>query len=302
MEKDGVAAGQPILLFKLMRILARVMCVTLLVGCSSVQLPAQQSEADRKLLDDIRAKAERGDADFQCEVGFCYANGKGVATNYVEAVKWYRKAAEQNHATAQNNLGLCYANGQGVATNYVEAAKWIGRAAEQGFAEAQFNLGVCYHDGQGVATNYVEAVKWYRKAAEQCLVEAQVSLGYCYAHGQGVAKDEVEGFKWYRKAAESGEACGLNAWAWLLATSENSAIRDGPKAVGLAEKAVAATSRKEPTHLGTLAAAFAEAGQFEQAVKAQQEAIALLQTEAEKNDYRTRLKLYETKVPYRAKD
>ena len=34
----------------------------------------------------------------------------------------------------------------------------------------------------------------------------------------------------------------------------------------------------------------------------EQEALARLQTEAAKNDYRTRLKLYEAKVPYRAKN
>ena len=69
-----------------------------------------------------------------------------------------------------------------------------------------------------------------------------------------------------------------------------------------AEKAVAATDRKTPRNLGTLAAAYAETGPFEKAVSTQQEAIALLQTEEEKNDYRSRLKLYEAKEPYRAKD
>ena len=53
-----------------------------------------------------------------------------------------------------------------------------------------------------------------------------------------------------------------------------------------AEKAVAATNRKTPADLDTLAAAYAEAGQFEKAVSTQQEAIALLQTEAEKDDYK----------------
>ncbi len=90
-----------------------------------------------------------------------------MATDYVEAVKWFRKAAEQNYAEAQNNLGACYATGQGVAKDYVEAVKWYRKAAEQNFAPAQYNLGVCYATGRGVATNYVEAVKWYRKAAEQ---------------------------------------------------------------------------------------------------------------------------------------
>ena len=39
----------------------------------------------------------------------------GVATNYAEAVKWYRKAAEQNHAEAQYNLGWIYYEGKGVS-------------------------------------------------------------------------------------------------------------------------------------------------------------------------------------------
>jgi hypothetical protein len=43
----------------------------------------------------------------------------------VEAVKWYRKAAEQNYAGAQFNLGFCYANGQGVAKDNVEGYKWF---------------------------------------------------------------------------------------------------------------------------------------------------------------------------------
>ena len=94
----------------------------------------------------------------------------------------------------------------------------------------------------------------------------------------------------------------MNALVWTLATSVNSAIRDGSNAVVFAEKAVAATSRKIPASLDTLAAAYAEAGQFEKAIATQQEAIALLQTEAEKADYKTRLKVFEAHMPYRVKD
>ena len=68
------------------------------------QSPAQQSEADRKLLADLRAKAEKGDAQSQYELGTAFDKGSlGVAKNEAEAVKWFRKAAEQNDAQA-----LCY--------------------------------------------------------------------------------------------------------------------------------------------------------------------------------------------------
>ena len=64
--------------------------------------------------------------------------------DYDKALKWYRKAAEQGLATAQCNLGWCYDNGRGVTQNYAEAAKWYRKAAEQGYAHAQFNLGYYY--------------------------------------------------------------------------------------------------------------------------------------------------------------
>jgi len=270
---------------------------------SNFQLPAQQREADPKLLAAIRAKAEKGDAQSQYELGGVFSLGSmGVAKDEGEAVKWYRKAAKQNYAPAQNELGLYYAKGLGVVKDEVEAVNWFRKAAKQNYALSQVNLGGCYAIGRGVAQDYMEAVKWYRKAADQNLAEAQTRLGACYAKGLGVAKDEVEAVNWLRKAAEAGEVNALSALAWMLATSENSAIRDGAHAVAFGEKAVAATSRKDPAALDNLAAAFAEAGQFEKAVSTEQEAIALLRTETEKIDYETRLKLFEGKLPYRAKD
>jgi len=90
----------------------------------------------------------------------------------------------------------------------------------------------------------------------------------------------------------------MNAVAWQLATSDVAAIRNGTNAVQLAEEAVARTHRKEPGFLDTLSASFAEAQQFDKAVATQQEAIALLKTEAERQDYATRLKLYQARKPY----
>lgn len=54
----------------------------------------------------IRAKAEKGDAEAQYELGKRCFKGEGTIRDVVEAVGWYRKAAEQNHASAQFNLGI----------------------------------------------------------------------------------------------------------------------------------------------------------------------------------------------------
>ena len=71
------------------------------------------------------------------------------------------------------------------------------------------------------------------------------------------------------------------------------------KAVVFAEKAAAETHREDPKILDILAAAYAEAGQFTNAVRVQQEAIALPRPDEEKKDLALRLKLYQYNYPYR---
>ncbi|HEX4653309.1 MAG TPA: glycosyltransferase family 39 protein [Candidatus Udaeobacter sp.] len=61
--------------------------------------------------------------------------------------------------------------------------------------------------------------------------------------------------------------------AWLLATDPDSQSRDGPEAVRLAERACALTDRSVPVLLATLAAAYAEAGDFSRAVAVGEEAF-----------------------------
>ena len=185
-------------------------------------------------------------------------------------------------------------------------SKWVSaiRAkAEKGDAPSQFELaGAFFRGDHGLEKDAAKGLNWLRKSADQNHAVAQNDLGWCYANGLGVDTNQVEAVKWYRRAAEQNLPNGLNGLAWILATSASPAIRDGSNAVVYAEKSVAATNRKIPWNLGTLAAAYAETGQFEKAVRAQQEAIALLETEADKNDFRSRLKLYEAQSPYRTKD
>ena len=72
-----------------------------------------------------------------------------------------------------------------------------------------------------------------------------------------------------------------------------------PHPVVLAEQAVVATNRKNPRMLDTLAAAYAETGQFAEAVSAQKEAIALEPNASSTKNFVSRLKLYESNEPYR---
>jgi tetratricopeptide (TPR) repeat protein len=67
----------------------------------------------------------------------------------------------------------------------------------------------------------------------------------------------------------------LNNLAWLLATCPDPIIRDGRRAVALAQRACELTQFKTTVFVGTLAAAYAEAGQFDQAIATAQKACDL---------------------------
>jgi tetratricopeptide (TPR) repeat protein len=65
----------------------------------------------------------------------------------------------------------------------------------------------------------------------------------------------------------------LDELAWLLGTNPDSKTRDGNEAVRLAEHACGLTERKIPALLDTLAAAYAEAGDFPRAISTAEEAL-----------------------------
>lgn len=67
----------------------------------------------------------------------------------------------------------------------------------------------------------------------------------------------------------------LNNLAWLLTSNPDAALRDGRRAVMLAQRACELTKNESPLLLGTLAAAYAEAGQFEDAVRTGERAVTV---------------------------
>jgi len=92
-----------------------------------------------------------------------------------------------------------------------------------------------------------------------------------------------------------------NNLAWLLATSSDASIRDGNRAVKLANEAVRLSNRKDPNYLRTLAAACAENGRFAEAkdtaLRALQ-AAELLDNRALVSSLRDEIALYDLGLPY----
>jgi protein O-mannosyl-transferase len=92
----------------------------------------------------------------------------------------------------------------------------------------------------------------------------------------------------------------LNNLAWSLATSADASLRNGEQAVALGEQACELTQYKKTIYIGTLAAAYAEAGRFDDAVATAQRAIASAQEHGEKDLAEKNQELLELYLKHRA--
>ena len=120
---------------------------------------------------------------------------------------------------------------------------------------------------------------------------------------KGMPAEAVEHFR-EASRLEPEDAGHLNGLAWILATSPVSRVRDAAEAVEVAERAAEITVYTNVTVLDTLAAAYASARRFDDAIRITVQALGLA---AELGDntmdakLTSRLELYRKGRPYRDK-
>ena len=166
------------------------------------------------------------------------------------------------------------------------------------FANAHNNLGFALFRKHRLD----EAIEEYQAALESDpgLVIARSNLGNTLLR-VGRPKEAVEQFEKVLEIAPE-QPTTLNSLAWVMATSPDASLRNGARAVELAERIDRITDGKLPECLDTLAAAQAEDGKFGDAVANEQRAIDAAQAMGNKAfvvEAAGRLKLYQARRPYR---
>ena len=166
------------------------------------------------------------------------------------------------------------------------------------FAEAHNNL--AYTLLQRGRVN--EAIAQFQRALEiQPSYEAYYNLG-CAFRLKGMAAEAIANYQ-NAIALQSQFIPAQMDLAWILATWPEPSVRNGGKAVALAEQVVQFSREKDPLILRALAAAYAEAGQFPEAVLTAKQALALATTQADTrltNVLQTEIGLYQTNCPCRS--
>ena len=215
--------------------------------------------------------------------------------DYDRAISDYIEAAalDPKDATSYHNLGNAWLakreydnaiNDYNEATNldpkdtasyYHRALAWV--------AKRELSLAIA---------DYNEAI---RLDPKDPLKHRNRGLAWAAAHEYGPAlADFAEVVK-----LDPTDALAFNGQGWIMATCPDAKFRDGKKAVESATRACELRGWKEPYFLGTLAASYAEAGDFDAAVKWQTQALSLFpKDDQDRNGHRRRLTLYQAKKTY----
>ena len=160
-----------------------------------------------------------------------------------------------------------------------EAIAYFKKATEVNpdFLEAFYSLGAAHmqeHDTDEAIAAWNDTLR-----IEPRFFEAQEGLGFAY-YVQEKYADSLH----HLRLALDGEPDRVSVLvlaASLMATSADATVRNGPEAVILAERALELTKSSDTSVLDTLSAAYAEAGHFDRAEDAVDQAIALAEKQAD---------------------
>ena len=174
------------------------------------------SSSSENNIEELKKRAEQGDAEAQYDLALNYEQGWDVEQNNQKAVEWYMKSAKNGYVFAQRRLASCYRAGiLGLELDYVKASYWSQKASESvlksekevgwydnKFEKAQYQHGMRYAEGS--EEDWKRAIDLFKKiqyslyslgidadkrafvnnalSAEEGNAEAQYQLGNFYSH------------------------------------------------------------------------------------------------------------------------
>ena len=214
-----------------------------------------------------------------------------------EALDHYRRAIEirPNDADTHNNYGSALRE-----LGQIDNAKReyeIALTLQPNYVEARLNLATLFLQGGKTSEAIAQLEEAKRIQPNDPIV--RTDLGNALMKS-GRAREAVAEFNQSLAILPNGVGA-MDSLAWLLATAPDTAVRDGARAVEVAERANEITMHADPVILHTLAAAYAEAGQFEDALVTARRGMKLANQSGKTAIYdalRDELPLYELGLPY----
>lgn len=202
--------------------------------------------------DEVPARAERGEAEAQFEMG-TRRLAPGPEQDIEAGLAWYEKAAEQGLEQAQRELASLYIGGTpGIEPDPRGRVRWLEAIAERGDHEAMRELVRIYSEGEGIIANEQAAGSWLLRLVEAENPQDEVDLAFRYFAGNGVPRNPGRGAKLLQKAAEAGYSTAQLHLARLYTTNGNGVLMSLDKAIHWFEIAAEAGEVEAQNYLGAL--------------------------------------------------
>ncbi|KAF9914280.1 hypothetical protein FBU30_002650, partial [Linnemannia zychae] len=173
--------------------------------------------------------AQLGYMHAQNQIGEVFREGYSVQKDYQAAMDRFLKAAAHGLPWVQFSVDDMHDYARGVLVNFIEALKWFRKAvtramrklrhlsdncmsmdmmrvADQGIMKVQRQVGYMYRKNLGVPQAYAQAMMWYQKVAAQNDTTVMGDISFSYYQGDGVLQDYSKAMEWFREAAEQGKA------------------------------------------------------------------------------------------------
>jgi len=236
--------------------------------------------------------------------GKLMGHDKSVAPRFVS---WLETGASGGDPYAQLFLGVVLSDYLDPAPQPQRAQALFLAAAKQGLPEAAYRAAVSMNELAPAQTNAADQrIRLLTQAARAGHAGASALLGEYYATGTYIPRDTSVAVTYFTQASDAGDLDARNNLAWILATYPDPMIRDGDQALALIRPL--AMLYENWRHLDTMAAAYAELGEYEQAVATQTRALVLAQRNATQGSVidlkqlehmRERLQLYQRGQSFR---
>ena len=215
-----------------------------------------------------------------------------------QGIEQYQKAIEIDSKAPLTHfdLGVALAQEGNLAAAIVEYQKAI--QLQLDYLQARNNLGdALLRTGQTAAAidDFQEALKLAPQSTT-----LRNNLAFIFLRTGRVSEAVVEFQKVLEIQPDNVDACQY--LAWVLAASPDASLRDGPKAIALAQKANDVSGGKDPGILSTLSAAYANAGQFSDALTTAQQGLQLASAHGDSataGNLQAEIGLYQANLPAR---
>ncbi|MDA1075380.1 MAG: tetratricopeptide repeat protein [Proteobacteria bacterium] len=240
--------------------------------------PDTRERALERVMDNYLHAIGLGSSDAMYALAVLYLGGNFGEENEPSAIPLLKQAGDLDHSESLLYLGHLYYAGDKVEQSLSSAEAYFVRSAELDNQQAQLSYARYLMREKDNAAGDERIIDWLTALADEDDPQAMLLLGNLYARGVSTQQSTRRAISWYKNAVKTApvDPDVVNEVAWTMAVSDVRKLRNARYAQKIMDNMMNedADARQSPEYLDTWAATYAGTGDFEEALRLQNEALS----------------------------